>query len=322
MKFSICGLIKAGVMVAACNVAFAQQTIEFNSLNSQDGYTAIYKGRAQYTDTINGVFTRPIGVVGNVPVMVLMHSSAGISKVGTGVWSDFFLERGIATFVVDSFTPRGIRESSSDQGVLSEAGTTVDALMALQTLSKMPGVDPKRIGVIGFSRGGIAAIHTSFTTLLAKVLGPNSDLKFALHVSFYPTCTRVGQSNHQPILLLMGDQDDNHPMFLCNSFADKLKEKGADLKFVVYPGATHAFDIDRKPNYVTKAQTWKTCTKDRKEDLDTQTFTIDGEVVTTKQYVEYSQSCRTFGIHVAPDRFGASDSRKQVDAFVRKYFAM
>lgn len=322
MNFTIRGLIKVGVMMAACNAAVAQQTVEFNTLNSQDGYNALAKGRAQYTDKINGVFTRPRGVIGNVPVMVIMHSSAGNSQGGTGVWADFFLERGVATFVVDSFTPRGIKESSTDQGVLSEAGTTVDALMALQALSTMPGVDPKRIGVIGFSRGGIAAVHTSFSTLLAKVFGPNSDLKFALNIAFYPTCTRFGQSNGQPLLMLMGDRDDNHPMFLCNSFVDKMREKGANLKFVVYPGATHGFDIDRKPYYAAKAQSWKTCTKDRKEDLDTLTFTIDGEVVTAKQYVEYSQSCRTSGINVGPDRFGASDSRKQVEQFVRKNFAM
>ncbi len=122
--------------------------------------------------------------------------------------------------------------------------------------------------------------------------------------------------------MLMGDQDDNHPMRVCNTFVDKLKSRGANLTFVVYPGATHGFDVDRKPAYAAKVQAWKTCAKDRKEDLDTLTFLLDDEKVSAKDYLAYSVSCRTTGIHVGPDRFGASDSRKQVDQFVRKNFNM
>lgn len=36
MIFSIRGLIKAGVMVAACNSAFAQQIVEFKQCESRD----------------------------------------------------------------------------------------------------------------------------------------------------------------------------------------------------------------------------------------------------------------------------------------------
>ncbi len=156
MKFSIRGLIKVGLLMAACNAAFAQQIIEFNSLNSQQGFSHVYKGTAEYTDKIEGEFTRPEKAKGNVPVMVIMHSSGGESEAGTGVWTKFFLERGIATFVVDSFTNRGIKTSTKDQSVLSDAGSAVDGLKALEAVAKIPGVDVNRIGVIGFSRGGIA----------------------------------------------------------------------------------------------------------------------------------------------------------------------
>lgn len=322
MKFSIRGLIKVGLLLAACNAAFAQQIIEFNSVKAETGFRPIYNGKALYDDRISAEFTRPSGVVGKVPVMVIMHSSGGISEISTGAWEKFFLDRGIATFVVDSFKLRGIRETSTDQSQLSEVATTVDGLMALQAVAKIPGVDPNKVGIIGFSRGGIASVNTTFTRLIKSVPVENPNLKFAAHIAFYPTCTRFGDSNGQPILLLMGDNDDNHPMFLCNNYVEKLKSKGSNLTFVVYPGARHGFDIDRKGKYVSKAQTWKSCTRNRKEDVDTLTFMIDDVPVSAKDYVAYSQSCRTFGINVGPDSFGAEDSRKQVEAFLRKHFAM
>lgn len=129
MKISIRSLITAGALLVAFNVAFAR-TIAFNSLNSQNSFPAICKGTAKYTDKISGEFTRPTGVSGKVPVMVIMHSSGGVSDAGTGAWFVAFPEMGIATFVVDSFNPRGFKSSAADQSVLTDAGSVADALKA------------------------------------------------------------------------------------------------------------------------------------------------------------------------------------------------
>ena len=126
MKHSILKICSTGLLLTSCNVAFAQQTIEFNSLSSDSSFHAIYKGTATYTDKVNGVFTRPSGVVGNVPVMVIMHGSGGVSEGGTGQWNDYFLKRGIATFVIDSFTPRGIKSTVADHSLLYAGGSVAD----------------------------------------------------------------------------------------------------------------------------------------------------------------------------------------------------
>src|ERR1035437_5886993 len=141
--------IIAVIALAACSLAQAE-TIQFASLNAKQGMPALFENRARYTDVITGEFTRPANATGNVPVMVIMHSSAGVTDAGTGSWSKDFLKMGIATFVVDSFTPREIKATTSDQSQLSFGATAVDALEALKAVSEIPGVDVNRIGVIGF----------------------------------------------------------------------------------------------------------------------------------------------------------------------------
>lgn len=323
MKFSIRGLIKACVMVAACNAAFAQQIIEFNSLNSQNGFHHIYKSEAEYTDKINGVFTRPSGGTGNVPVMVIMHSSAGISDASTGAWSRHFLQMGIATFVVDSFTPRGLKSSWADQSVLTDAGSAADGLKALEAVAKIPGVDVNRIGVIGFSRGGMAALHTSIKRVNNTILGRNSPLKFALHIAFYPACVRYGTPNGQPTLVVLGDKDFNHPVSACQNYVDELKQRGAkDVTFVVYPGATHGFDVERnKDVYNARIVSHRDC-KRRTEDLDNLSYLIEGVKVTAKEYIDYSKSCSSYGMQVSYNQSADVASKKLVAEFVRQHFAM
>lgn len=321
MKFSMRNHINAGVLIATCNAVFAQ-TVEFNSLNSQDGFRQIYKGTAKYTDSINGVFTRPSGVVGKAPVMVVMHSSGGVSEAGTGAWSKYFLKMGIATFVVDSFNPRGFKSSAADQSVLTDAGSVADALSALKAVAEIPEVDVNRIGVIGFSRGGNAAIGSSYSRVMAGVLGEKSPLKYALHIGFYSGCVRAGTTDGTPLLIFQGGRDDYHSLKSCNAFMDTLKAKGANLTYVTYPEATHGFDIDRKSVFAAKAQVWGACPRDRQEDLDTLGVTIDGTKVPMKDYIAYSKECMTHGVNLEYNRVAADDAKQRVEQFVRKNFAM
>jgi hypothetical protein len=126
MKAVVKYIISTVLLSVAAVSTWAQTTIEFNSLNAKQGFPAILQGRAQYTDKISGVFTRPNGAKGDVPAMIIMHSSGGINNT-TWDWSKFFLDMGIATFVVDSFKPRGIVHTSFDQSQLNYAASTADA---------------------------------------------------------------------------------------------------------------------------------------------------------------------------------------------------
>src|SRR5215831_21308875 len=85
-----------------------------------------------------------------LPAVVLVHGSDG---VGANVdrWSQELLGLGIATFMLDGFTGRGITTTVTNQAQLGQLTMINDAYRALELLAKHPRIDPARIGLMGFS---------------------------------------------------------------------------------------------------------------------------------------------------------------------------
>lgn len=89
--------------------------------------------------------------------------------------------------MVDSFTPRNVRETATDQARLPTAANVADALAALRLLATHPRIDPDRIGIIGFSKGGQVALYTALEPFRRAVI--DDDRRFAAHVALYPYCS-------------------------------------------------------------------------------------------------------------------------------------
>jgi dienelactone hydrolase len=177
--------------------------------------------------------------------MVLAHGSGGIEKKDWERWVPLLNKMGVATFVVDSFAPRGIAWIVDDQSQLDQSANDADALAALNLLATDPRIDPARIGVIGFSRGGIVALETAVDRLRRGVI--RNDLKFAAHIAFYPGCTlrywrTPSPLTGAPIMMALGELDNYTPARPCLAFADAMKAAGQDIEAHVYAGAQHDFD--------------------------------------------------------------------------------
>ena len=88
-----------------------------------------------------------------LPTVVLLHGSGGVG-VNLLDWESDLNQMGIATFVLDAFTGRGIASTSAKQALLGRLAMTYDAYRALEILEKHPRIDARRIALMGFSRGG------------------------------------------------------------------------------------------------------------------------------------------------------------------------
>jgi cephalosporin-C deacetylase-like acetyl esterase len=67
-----------------------------------------------------------------LPAVVLLHGSGGVG--GNVVdWENDLNQMGIATFVLDAFTGRGITSTSANQAVLGRLAMTYDAYRALES---------------------------------------------------------------------------------------------------------------------------------------------------------------------------------------------
>ena len=232
--------------------------VYFKSVDRKTTAPQLNSGKFQITDTISGEIILPDGV-GPFPMMVIAHGSGGITKNNYD-WAEFFKARGVGAFVVDSFKERGIGETATDQSQMTYPASAADALVALKLLATHPKVDPSRIGIIGFSRGGQASVGTAFDVWRGHVAGT---LKYAVHIPVYGGCSWIADHwDGSPIHFIVGGSDDyNQPVATCEAQTRFLDKAGMKHSLTVYADARHGFDaLDRtKDVYAARAQTFNKC---------------------------------------------------------------
>src|SRR5882672_7644255 len=194
------------------------------------------------TVTVAGEFRIAQGS-GSLPVVVLMHGSSGVGAT-TEAWVHDFNAMGISTFVIDGFTGRGLTVVGPNQALLGRLNFILDIYRSLDILAKHSRVDPQRIVLMGFSRGGQAALYASLKRF--HQLWNKSGVEFAAYIPFYPDCaTRFAvdtDTADKPIRIFGGTVDDYNPIALCKAYAERLKAAGRDVQVTEYPNAPHGFD--------------------------------------------------------------------------------
>jgi dienelactone hydrolase len=282
-------------------------TIPFEALTPKSSRDLV-SGKASEKSVIAGVLTLPesAGAAGapqaKFPAMVVVHGSSGVLENGWA-WARRLNEMGVATFVIDNFTGRGVKETATDQSRLSPAADAAGALAALRLLATHPQIDPKRIGVIGFSRGGSAAINTALEPIRLAVIDDN--LRFAAHVALYPGC------------MLLGGKDDYTPAPNCLAYADELRARGASIQVVVYPDADHAFDSDAPPHFRPQPTTLHDCHGEI--DLDAGAFTAEagGQTVSGAAAAAALKRCAERGVTVGGDPEAREKAPQEVAGFLK-----
>lgn len=232
--------------------------IQFQSTTPSGFYPLVHRSPAPAA-VVAGELSLPAGS-GKVPAMVLAHGSGGVSDGREGRWASRLGELGVAAFVVDSFGPRGIKETASNQAQLSPAANVADALNALKLLATHPRIDPQRIGVMGFSRGGQVAIYTALEPLRRGVI--DGELRFAVHVPFYPPCNTLFIAEGvtgAPLRFMLGGADDYTPASACPRYVEWFRSKGAPADSILYEDAHHAFDGTARVQFLNTLQTGRNC---------------------------------------------------------------
>src|SRR5262245_51649013 len=78
-----------------------------------------------------------------LPAVVLLHGSGGLSS-SNQAWAQELNAMGIAVFMVDSFTGRGIVSTSANQEALGRLAMIIDAYRALELLAPDSRIDADR----------------------------------------------------------------------------------------------------------------------------------------------------------------------------------
>lgn len=294
--------------------------IYFESI-TPSGFFQLAKHQATQKTVIVGTLRLPKKATGPVPAMVIAHGSAGVAERESW-WADHLNDIGVAAFIVDSFTPRNIRETATDQTQLSTAANVADAFTALKLLATHPRIDRQRIGVIGFSKGGQVALWTEFEAYRRAVI--EDQTKFAAHVPLYPPCNGWQVTEHLtrgPILMLLGGRDDCTPAAPCREYSQWFKSKGVDVTTIVYENAYHDFDSIRPPVRAENVVTGRNC--NILADLDRFSVTVrgTGEDI-TRTAAGYEKRCLERGVMIGGDSEGRKKSPEHVKAFLKKIFTL
>jgi dienelactone hydrolase len=227
-----------GVAAAEPDYAAFPLRIEVISVPSKTftGQEFLKGGAAGRDVTLAGELRLPFASYqGKVPAVVLIHGSGGIGA-NSDAWARFLNEAGIAVFILDSFSARGIVSTVEDQTQLDSVAMMYDAYRALDVLAAHRAIRPDRIAVMGFSKGAVAAVFSSATRFRTAYGSANT---FVAHVGMYTPCnarfegdTRVSPA---PIRLFHGVTDDYVSVAPCRGYVVELKAAGADVSLTEFP---------------------------------------------------------------------------------------
>ena len=220
-------------------------------------FPAAQTGGGISSERVEAIYSRPVApnAGAKLPAIVLLHSAWGWSDEhdGTSTYAQALQKAGFATLELRMFSTHRAAKAGGPAAYLPEL------FGSLNYLAANPDIDPKRIGVAGYSFGGLLALVAA-TTWANKTYG-KSDQQFAAHAPFYPICW-VLKANAQgrkspvptdawmewtgaPIQIFAGANDDydNRDPKSCEDAVKALPEsqQGA-FSVKVYADATHGWD--------------------------------------------------------------------------------
>jgi dienelactone hydrolase len=198
-----------------------------------------------------GYLRRPEGA-GPFPAVVLLHGCDGSPEAIDQNWGVTVSSWGYVTLAIDSFGPRGIKNTCAD---VKPPDLFSDAYRGLNFLVQQQFVDAKRVAVVGFSQGGWLTLWSAERGGIEQY----SENKFRAAVAFYPPCRAFTGVMAIPTLILIGERDDWTTADACRKLAagedeqgnSRHKSDGAAIQLIVYPNAYHAFDLSSLETPVT-----------------------------------------------------------------------
>jgi dienelactone hydrolase len=314
------------ILVAAPGLAQAQERVSIPSLTPTSMFGLLH--RQAPPTTVTGQLYLPVASPAPFPALVLKAGSGGLTgPTGDNIrkWAALLTRWGVAALVVDSFGPRGISETATNQAQLSIWADVADALAALRVLAADPRIDKSRIGIVGWSRGGMVAMNTALETVRRSMID-TADVKFAAHIVFYGAAEvqyRDRATDGSPMLFFHGESDNYVPIGPTREFSTWAQSQGNAVTFITYPRTYHDFDVEGGfSGFARTVETSHNC--DLVVDL------TDGHVARMNHKDNpgasgddarvYLRSCVSRGANLAFNTSARADAVEKLHAFLKQYF--
>lgn len=270
------------------------------------------------TVRIGGHVLLPPGAQGRSPVMVIMHGSGGLG----GREHDYaraLNREGIGAAILDSFTPRGVATTAGQQERVTSLTMLGDVYGLLNRLARHPRIDPARIGLMGFSKGGAVTLLAADDHMRRALAQAGN--RFAVHVAFYPSCViqvSVPRPTGAPLLMLLGGLDSYTPAAQCQRYIEKMRAAGFPVRSITYRNAHHAWDAFSPVQRSMIDYSYGGCTVDLDEAGGVTELTSGLSVDSPAAARKALEICGTPGVILGRNEAAARQSLEDLKAFVKE----
>jgi len=239
--------ITYGAAAGHCQTLPRATTVTFQSATYNDMRQLLAR-EAPGAVSVKATLRFPEQAKDRYPAVVVVHTLAGFRDANEGYVAAELRKTGFATLTYDSFAARRTTGTDLQKTPAYLPVGVADAFAALRFLSADARIDAGHIAIIGFSYGAEIA-HLAAFEVLRSALNPGTE-KFAAHVAFYPggnfgAIAEAGAYTGSPVLMMLGDKDDNLPVAKIESYLAYARTAGAPapVRTIVYPGAYHAWTV-------------------------------------------------------------------------------
>ncbi len=225
---------------------------------------------------VNGLLTYPVGYVKGTRVPLLLRIHGGPNAQDQHSFSSerqIFAAQGYAVLAVNYRGSSG-RGQKFSRAIFADWGNyeVQDLLAGVDHVVKMGVADPERLGVGGWSYGGILTDYLIATDTRFKAATSGAGTAFT--VAFYGTDQYIIQYDHEigppwnpkawetyvkisypflhadriktPTLFMGGERDFNVPIEGSQQMYQALKSLGIDTQLIIYPNENHGI---QRPSY-------------------------------------------------------------------------
>jgi dipeptidyl aminopeptidase/acylaminoacyl peptidase len=250
----------------------------------QLGKTEEFTSTSKDGTEVHGLITKPADYVAGrkYPTLLRIHGGPnGQDEHAFSVERELFAANGYVVVAVNYRGSNG-RGSAHQKAIFADWGNkeVVDLLGAMDHIQKIGLADPDRLGIGGWSYGGILTDYTIATDgrFKAAISGAGS----ALQLTMYGVDEYITQYENElgppwksqdlwiklsypffhadrirtPTLFLGGSDDFNVPLVGSEQMYQALRSLGVDTQLVIYPGQYHglttpSYKVDRLQRYLS-----------------------------------------------------------------------
>ncbi len=168
-----------------------------------------------------------------LPVVFFLPGAGGDIEQGR-TWAKWFSKQGVASVLIDSAGIRGLKN-------LFDVNYGKDLARALLTVSSNPNLDLTRYAVMGFSKGGTAALESN------KYLKNNQqipDFIFSLYPGWGGKCPNRYKKENSSVFVFYGELDGVGSYRGTRDTCKRMASKYENTHYYGFDGVNHGYDGD------------------------------------------------------------------------------